>query len=125
MRGYSSSNENPSGVQGVCPDGWHLPSEDEWIELIDFVAPDSYSKLIEGGTSGFDALLGGFHYGVVADPYFQSFEWEGYYWTCTYWGSDESHTRTFESWNSTIVDKINSANAYKWNHMSIRCIKDP
>jgi uncharacterized protein (TIGR02145 family) len=25
-----SSSSNPSGVQGVCPNGWHLPSDDEW-----------------------------------------------------------------------------------------------
>ncbi len=28
-----SSNTNPSGVQGVCPDGWHLPSHREWTKL--------------------------------------------------------------------------------------------
>jgi uncharacterized protein (TIGR02145 family) len=33
MRGAGGSNENPSGIQGVCPDGWHLPSNAEWIEL--------------------------------------------------------------------------------------------
>lgn len=25
-------------VQGVCPDGWHLPSRDEWQQLTDYVA---------------------------------------------------------------------------------------
>src|SRR5690554_6870297 len=35
MNGAESSMANPSGVQGVCPDGWHLPSDDEWHELID------------------------------------------------------------------------------------------
>ena len=24
---------NPSGVQGVCPDGWHIPSDQEWKTL--------------------------------------------------------------------------------------------
>lgn len=33
MNGELSSDENPSGVQGVCPDGWHLPSDNEWKEL--------------------------------------------------------------------------------------------
>ena len=33
MNGSSASNYNPSGVQGVCPDGWHLPSDNEWKEL--------------------------------------------------------------------------------------------
>lgn len=30
MAGQSSSNSVPSGVQGVCPDGWHLPSDEEF-----------------------------------------------------------------------------------------------
>ena len=29
----TSSSTNPSGVQGVCPTGWHLPSDAEWKEL--------------------------------------------------------------------------------------------
>lgn len=33
MNGAGSSNASPSGVQGVCPDGWHLPSDAEWKEL--------------------------------------------------------------------------------------------
>ncbi len=28
-----SSYNNPSGVLGVCPTGWHLPSDDEWKQL--------------------------------------------------------------------------------------------
>lgn len=30
MAGAGSSSQVPSGVQGVCPAGWHLPSDDEW-----------------------------------------------------------------------------------------------
>lgn len=33
MQGAASSSANPSGVQGVCPDGWHLPSDDEVKQL--------------------------------------------------------------------------------------------
>lgn len=40
MHGSSSSAANPSGVQGICPDGWHLPSDAEWTQLTDFVASD-------------------------------------------------------------------------------------
>ena len=38
MNGAGQTNANPSGVQGVCPTGWHVPSAAEWIELSDFVA---------------------------------------------------------------------------------------
>lgn len=41
MNGSASSSANPSGVQGVCPDGWHLPSDAEWTQLTSFVASNS------------------------------------------------------------------------------------
>ena len=37
MHGATSSNSNPSGVQGICPSGWHVPSTQEWWQLIDYV----------------------------------------------------------------------------------------
>ncbi len=41
MRGSGASNSNPSNVQGVCPDGWHLPSQGEWNQLINYVRSKS------------------------------------------------------------------------------------
>jgi uncharacterized protein (TIGR02145 family) len=38
MRGAANSNANPSGVQGVCPEGWHVPSRAEWTQLTSFVS---------------------------------------------------------------------------------------
>ena len=38
MNGQPSSNATPSGVQGICPKGWHMPSESEWQDLIDYVS---------------------------------------------------------------------------------------
>ena len=37
MDGASFSDENPSGVQGVCPDGWHVPSFAEVLQLNNYV----------------------------------------------------------------------------------------
>ena len=41
MHGGSGSSENPSGVQGICPTGWHMPSDAEWIQLTDYVSGQS------------------------------------------------------------------------------------
>ena len=41
MGGENSSEDNPSGVQGVCPNGWHLPSVAEWNQLSDYVSSQS------------------------------------------------------------------------------------
>ena len=49
MNGSASSEANPSGVQGICPDGWHVPSEDEWDELENYVS--SQSQYLCGGSS--------------------------------------------------------------------------
>lgn len=41
MHGESSSVSNPSGVQGIYPDGWHVPSDAEWTQLIDYMKTQS------------------------------------------------------------------------------------
>ncbi len=37
MNGAAATERVPSGVQGLCPDGWHLPSNFEWMALEDFL----------------------------------------------------------------------------------------
>ena len=37
VNGAASSNTNPSNVQGVCPNGWHMPSEAEWQQFAGFL----------------------------------------------------------------------------------------
>ena len=45
---YSSTN--PSGVQGVCPDGWHLPSYAEWRQLSGYLSSQA-SYICDGESS--------------------------------------------------------------------------
>jgi len=64
MNGDTASAANPSGIQGVCPDGWHLPSDAEWKQLemhlgmsqgdaddIGFRGSDEGSKMKATGTT--------------------------------------------------------------------------
>lgn len=46
MHGELSSDANPSGVQGICPDGWHVPSDAEWNEFADTVS--SHPEYVAG-----------------------------------------------------------------------------
>lgn len=32
------SSSSPSGVQGICPNGWHIPSLAEWNQLLNYVS---------------------------------------------------------------------------------------
>ena len=133
MAGSASSAANPSGVQGVCPTGWHLPSQAEWRTLTDYLG-GAYmaagSKLKEKGTShwyspnadatnesGFTALPGSY---LKNNGVFYTIGYKGYWWNATENGSrwagshgvGASHTKVY--WNSYNKD-------YGY---SVRCIRD-
>lgn len=55
MNGEPSSNANPSGVQGLCPKGWHMPSRAEFQNLIDYVSGQIATEKL-GNTSVAKAL---------------------------------------------------------------------
>jgi uncharacterized protein (TIGR02145 family) len=50
MNGSAGSAANPSGIQGVCPSGWHLPSDAEWTELENSLIAKGYNW--DGSTTG-------------------------------------------------------------------------
>ncbi|MCL2246336.1 MAG: hypothetical protein FWC10_04395 [Lentimicrobiaceae bacterium] len=52
MNGSISSNKNPSGVRGISPKGWHIPSVSEWEQLYDFLTAQGLNAddLKEAGT---------------------------------------------------------------------------
>ena len=50
MNGQSSSDANPSGVQGICPSGWHVPSNSEFTQLTNYVGSVG-DYLCSGNTS--------------------------------------------------------------------------
>jgi uncharacterized protein (TIGR02145 family) len=45
MDNAPSSSLSPSGVQGVCPAEWHIPSAAEWTALTDYVGSNASTKL--------------------------------------------------------------------------------
>jgi uncharacterized protein (TIGR02145 family) len=53
MRNSSSSSVTPSGVQGICPSGWHVPSDAEWTQLTDYVS--GQSEYVCGGNTSYIA----------------------------------------------------------------------
>ena len=71
-------------------DGWRLPTDDEWRQMAKHyggVSEDSddkgkaaYKALLAGGSSGFNALLGG---GRSDDGQYARLEAHGFYWTAS------------------------------------------
>jgi uncharacterized protein (TIGR02145 family) len=130
MNGAASSTTNPSGKQGVCPTGWHLPSDEEWIQLIDYLGGTSLagSKLKEIGTThwtcpnngatnetGFTALPGG----EMGAPFY-NVKSTGSWWTATATSSNYAKSRSMSYYNSNVGSYSES----KYNGFSVRCVRD-
>lgn len=50
MNEASSSSSIPSEVRGVCPTGWHVPSDAEWQVMVDYLIANGYNY--DGSTTG-------------------------------------------------------------------------
>ena len=132
MDGEASSTTNPSGIQGVCPAGWHVPSDAEWTELTDYLGETvAGGKLKETGTThwaspntgatnetGFTALPGGNRFSSGGT--FDGAVWSGYWWSATEPNATSAWARNMGHYYSN-VDRDNYP---KYFGFSVRCVKD-
>ena len=61
MHNAAASAAAPSGVRGICPEGWHLPSDAEWIVLKNFVSSQS-EYICAGNTDNIAKALASTHW---------------------------------------------------------------
>lgn len=119
-------------IRNICPTGWHVPGDDEWTALSDFLGGQNSvgGKLKESGTehwktpnsdasnlSGFTALPGG--YRGDNGLFYDLGDW-GNWWSST--ANDE-----LQAWLRWLYyDDGNLGRGFygKKSAMSIRCIKD-
>ncbi|MEQ8521294.1 MAG: FISUMP domain-containing protein [Vicingaceae bacterium] len=110
------NNESKESARGLCPEGWHVPSDMEWQHLIDSSGFPP-SALLVGGESGFNVPIGGSRY--TNGKFFNKGEY-AYYWSST----SNSKTTAFDRY---FQAKGNSADHYatEMRHsFSVRCVKD-
>lgn len=133
----------------IAPEGWHIPTDEEWIQLEMFLGMDQAEAYSEGnrGTneggklksttgwdnnsyatneSGFSALPGGYRYGEADDDYtsneatFEELGKEGKFWTST----EESQGYAYARSLNYMEYDIRRYSPIKESGRSIRCIKD-
>jgi uncharacterized protein (TIGR02145 family) len=130
------------GTQGICPTGWHLPTDAEWCTLENHVdavtvscsaigwrGTDAGGNLKEIGTShwtspnsgatntsGFTGLPGGYRY---TDGLFFTLSYYAYFWSSSENGSDAWYR--YLSYNNAQVIRGYSYQAYGF---SVRCVRD-
>jgi uncharacterized protein (TIGR02145 family) len=128
MNGALSSKNVPSGVHGICPYGWHLPSIQEWTILNDYLGFDASDKLEETGElhwessynknatneSGFTALPSGYR---DFSGEFSRIDGQSLFWSST--GYDDYKISCL-----VINLFVEFENVDKGNALCVRCIKD-
>jgi len=145
MNGEPSSEDNPSGVQGVCPDGWHVPSDAEWKELemtLGMTSAETNTWGIRGShsegrklkvteeaflwtdhanrgtnSSGFTALPGG---RALNGSTFESLMSYAFFWTTTQFDGSAAYYRNLQYDNNQVGRQYIA----KWYGFSCRCVQD-
>jgi uncharacterized protein (TIGR02145 family) len=121
-------------TEGICPSGWHIPSDVEFTQLTDYLGGESvagdamksasgwYAAGNGSNSSGFNGLPGG-----VSSPFsasssgFNNVGISGYWWSNSESGSDSS------SWFHVLIYNLDDVTRDYDGHsqgFSARCIKD-
>lgn len=144
MNSSRTSNKIPSGVQGICPSGWHLPSDREWMQLEMFLGMsiEEVQKIeMRGINEGGKLKVRGTDYwrapnSEATDEYgFSAYPGGDRFWSGNYHHKEEQAS----FWTSTEFNYITSwRRILKSEHggisrnffhrksvgLSVRCVKD-
>jgi uncharacterized protein (TIGR02145 family) len=114
----------------ACPADWHLPTDDEWLELMNFVGESPATKLkspdiwdgeneVDVGTDdyGFSALPGGRHGGSQG---WRDLGVRGNWWTATEYDAAAARSRSMRYSGGTVYEFDNA----KIDLHSVRCVKN-
>lgn len=108
-------------VQGVCPNGWYLPTDEDFktLESVDAKDLRSTDLWLEGGgtnTTGFNAVPGGFY--NCSTGRFEDAAGNAYYWSC-----HPVYDKATGAMIDYICEKIyNSKDYSRCNGFSVRCV---
>jgi uncharacterized protein (TIGR02145 family) len=142
-RAFNGISAIEEGVQGVCPDGWHLPNDDEWKELEMYLGmsqeesdaekwrgSDQGGRLKQEGNQywdapnsgaadevAFKALPGGYRHGSAA---FFEMSKTARFWTSTQNGYGYAWYRGVDYDRTDIYRDFSGV----YRGHSVRCVKD-
>ncbi len=130
------------GGQGICPTGWHIPSDQDWCTLTSFLdvsvncnllelsGINAGGKMKETGTihwltpntgatneSGFTVLPAGYHYSAGSSDGIGHNTW--------FWSSSESQSaKAYYRYLYSNTAKVGRGQVAKENGFSVRCMRD-
>jgi uncharacterized protein (TIGR02145 family) len=131
VNGTTGSDANPSNVQGVCPDGWHLPSKAEWEALEIQVSMLGHSgeegKALKSTSGWYQDMNGTDDFGFTGLPAGQrdqggmsyQLSVRAYFWTAS-GGSGSSSYKSLR----THLNRIDGSSMNNQVGFSVRCVMD-
>jgi len=118
---------NWATAQTICPSGWHLPADEEWTVLTEFIGTDAGKKIKTqsgwenkgNGTDnlGFAAIPGGC---FDSSNNFTNLGYYAYWWSST-------EKMPFNAWSRnqcTFENRVGRYVSYKKSGFSVRCLKN-
>ncbi|MBX9782604.1 MAG: hypothetical protein K2X48_04835 [Chitinophagaceae bacterium] len=124
--------------RGLAPEGWRIPAEQEWMNLVtDLAGPSNAGGFMKtlnlwqspntgaSNSSGFSALPGGQRY--FGDQSFLGIGTDAYWWSAQTCGSGKIFYRKITH-NSSSIGGINNGACIsvtnEFSGFSVRCVKD-
>ena len=115
-------------TEGICPSGWHIPSDEEFTQLTDFLGGESVAggKMKEAGYDHWIRQIQGLliqavglvYQAATATPVV-SHTWNyGYWWSASESGS---YSGTYSEQQHDNVYRLNDRRSYGF---SARCVRD-
>ncbi len=113
-------DEKNNELQGICPDEWHIPTDEEWADFIEGIggADSAAYKLNKGLINNFKIQYGGNYHKRL-----RNYNYLGdiaYYWTSTSFSSTAAFIWMIGKKNINA----NRTSIPKLYCISVRCIKD-
>ncbi len=109
-------------------DGWRLPTDDEWRHMAKLYGgvsmdsedkgKDAYKALLTGGSSGFNAVLGG---GRSPDGQYARLERHGFYWTAS---ETDAASGWFYNFGKGGQALHRQSGGDKQQALSVRCVRE-
>ena len=132
--GYGKACTFSDKVQGICPDGWHLPDTTEWHTLIEFVGGhENAGSLLKSQTGWYNDIDGNYNgtddYGFSAiasgDRYRSGiFTFDGRYASFLTVTEDSEENGRVSYFMSFSSEETSFGSSFKDNGFSVRCVKD-
>jgi uncharacterized protein (TIGR02145 family) len=126
------------GVQGICPTGWHIPTDAQWTRLANFLGGEDLAGVkmkstgtIEAGTglwhfpnpgatneSGFSADPAGFR--LYSNGAFGNIGIQGYWWS----SSVATPSYAWSRYLHYFYPEISRPNHHRNGGLSVRCLRN-